>query len=465
MAFNLFPFTNLHNLNTDWILKTIKELKTAAETAASQVQEALANAVLYTSQSKDVMERKIACRNIHAVSFDGAFGMTTEESLTACNHVHAVSYYSDQSLTDQQKAKARTNIGALSSSDIPSVTGVVSYEEAQTLTDAQKLQARSNIGAASASDVSDIADAIITVGDNLSTLNNTAVKTVAQTLNDTQKAQARTNIGAISAADIPPAASAVLYTSQSLTTGQQVQARTNIRAAYDADVYDLEMIATYDIQITETATDTFVISNSATLNDAGYAYTHGGVVTVSIDTLLDGYLRGIASFSSDDYGNLVAFLSSIKTPGVSESAGYMVQITNNGTDDVLTVTPFSFKLMPTCQILDAGKSLTVQGNGAPDWEQIKPITVQDTVSTTPTIASAADNTIYKFTQDLTSLSLTAGSGSYMICFHSGSTPTTTSFPVSILGLDDFVPEAKTYYEINIMDGRAVWMGWADPVEE
>ena len=37
MAFNMFPFTNLHNLTTDWILKTIKELKTATEQAAATV--------------------------------------------------------------------------------------------------------------------------------------------------------------------------------------------------------------------------------------------------------------------------------------------------------------------------------------------------------------------------------------------------------------------------------------------
>lgn len=453
MAFNLFPFTNLHNLNTDWILKTIKELKAAAETAASQVQEALANAVLYTSQSKDVMERKIACRNIHAVSFDGAFGMTEEESLTACNHVHAVSYYSNQSLTDQQKAKARTNIGALSSSDIPSVTGVVSYEEAQTLTDAQKLQARSNIGAASASDVSDIADAIITVGDNLSTLNNTAVKTVAQTLNDTQKAQARTNIGAISSADIPPAANAVLYTSQSLTTGQQAQARTNIGA---------EKIHTQVEIISQAGTNPWY--TQSVFADILAAVTNGETVEVFTKPINQNRVyRGYFQLNAAGTHLQADLFALVENPFTANATKWYRVDWNSY--DTLNVTEEEGRIAPASIIADAGKVLKVSSTGVPIWTDSVVNVVNDTSSTTPTIASAADNTIYKFSQDLTSLSLTAGSGSYMICFHSGSTATTTSFPVSILGLDDFVPEAKTYYEINVMDGRAVWMGWADPAEE
>ena len=459
MAFNLFPFTNLHNLNTDWILKTIKELKAAAETAASQVQEALANAVLYTSQSKTAIEQRVACGNINAVSYLTQ-GADSADRTVARTNIRAVAY-EEQSLTDQQKAQARTNIGAISSSDIPSVTGMVSYTEAQSLTDEQKAQAQTNIGAAS---TANLATLTYNVNASINTIQGDVakcVKFIPQTLSSSQQAQALVNIGAASASSI---SDVLRYSSQSLTYLEQQQARTNIGAADANVVTDLVSAEVYNIVIQETAANVFSITEG-NLGDAQLSQDHGAPVIINMVTLLDGMLRGEASFTAESNGNILAFLSSIKAPGVSESTGYLVSITYDGTDDVLTVTPFSFKLMPTCQILDAGKSLTVQSNGAPGWENIKPITVLDTVSTTPTIASAADNTIYKFTQDLTSLSLTAGSGSYMICFHTGSTVTTTSFPVSILGLDDFVPEKDTYYEINIMDGRAVWMGWADPVEE
>lgn len=462
MAFNLFPFTNLHNLNTDWILKTIKELKAAAETAASQVQEALANAVLYTSQSKTASEQRVACGNINAVSYLTQ-GADSADRTVARTNIRAVAY-EEQSLTDQQKAQARTNIGAISSSDIPVVTGMVSYTEAQSLTDEQKAQAQTNIGAASTANLATLANNVNSSINNIQLDVAKCVKITPQNLTPSQQAQALINIGAASASTIPDVSDVLRYSSQSLTYQEKLQARTNIGAADANVVTDLVSREVYNIVIQETAANVFSITEG-NLGDAQLSQNHGAPVIINMYTLLDGMLRGEASFTAETNGNILSFLSSIKAPGVSESTGYLVQITNNGTDDVLTVTPFSFKLMPTCQILDAGKCLTVQSNGAPGWENIKPITVLDTVSTTPTIASAADNTIYKFTQDLTSLSLTAGTGSYMICFHTGSTVTTTSFPVSILGLDDFVPEKDTYYEINIMDGRAVWMGWADPVEE
>lgn len=78
---------------------------------------------------------------------------------------------------------------------------------------------------------------------------------------------------------------------------------------------------------------------------------------------------------------------------------------------------------------------------------------------TPTF-TAQDNSIYTG-GILTSLTLDdyPASGEFTIVFESGSTPTTTSFPASILGLETFAAEADTLYEINIKDGRAVWHGW------
>lgn len=49
---------------------------------------------------------------------------------------------------------------------------------------------------------------------------------------------------------------------------------------------------------------------------------------------------------------------------------------------------------------------------------------------------------------------------YSIVFTSGSTPTVTTFPATILGLEDFAAEANTLYEINVLDNRAVVGSWA-----
>lgn len=87
-------------------------------------------------------------------------------------------------------------------------------------------------------------------------------------------------------------------------------------------------------------------------------------------------------------------------------------------------------------------------------------TVVEVSGTTPTIEPQA-NTIYKC-RELTSLTIsnTQASGAYSIAFTSGATATTTTIPATILGLEDFAPEANTLYEINVLDNRAVIGSWA-----
>ena len=90
------------------------------------------------------------------------------------------------------------------------------------------------------------------------------------------------------------------------------------------------------------------------------------------------------------------------------------------------------------------------------------VTFSGTVQTfTPSV-----NKIYNFGV-LTSLTISnpPATGAYSIVFTSGSTPTVTTFPATILGLDDFAAEADTVYEINVLDGRAVYNGWPLPVSE
>lgn len=80
--------------------------------------------------------------------------------------------------------------------------------------------------------------------------------------------------------------------------------------------------------------------------------------------------------------------------------------------------------------------------------------------TTPTITPAA-NTVYNC-GELTSLTITnpPATGAYSIVFTSGATATTTTIPATILGLEDFAPEANMVYEINVLDNRAVVGSWA-----
>lgn len=92
---------------------------------------------------------------------------------------------------------------------------------------------------------------------------------------------------------------------------------------------------------------------------------------------------------------------------------------------------------------------------------LQKVPTESTVSgTTPTITPVA-NTVYKC-GELTSLTVSSppATGAYSIVFTSGSTATTTTIPATILGLEDFAPEANTVYEINVLDNRAVVGSWA-----
>lgn len=86
--------------------------------------------------------------------------------------------------------------------------------------------------------------------------------------------------------------------------------------------------------------------------------------------------------------------------------------------------------------------------------------VTDTTSTSITLASAADNTIYEY-GELTNLTVTAipANGDFIIRFTSGATPTTTSFPASMVFQSAFVATADTRYEISVSDGYAVVGEW------
>lgn len=72
-----------------------------------------------------------------------------------------------------------------------------------------------------------------------------------------------------------------------------------------------------------------------------------------------------------------------------------------------------------------------------------------------------DNKVYEC-GELTSLTITnpPTKGAYSIVFISGSVATDATIPSTILGLENFDPEANTIYEINVLDNRAVIGSWA-----
>ena len=90
---------------------------------------------------------------------------------------------------------------------------------------------------------------------------------------------------------------------------------------------------------------------------------------------------------------------------------------------------------------------------------VNPSDVVDVISASPSI-EPEENTVYHC-GTLTSLTVSnpPSAGAYTLVFTSGSTPTQTTFPATVLGLEDFAAEANTLYEINVLDNRAVVGSW------
>lgn len=275
----MFPYSNVHELNLDWLISKMKELQlkiigavrydeyqglsdeqgaqartnikaAGAEDVKNQIKY---SAVMYSeAQNLQADAQARARNNIGAISQEQAVspnivqGLTEGQKAQARSNIQAqsptealnqgrlnfVQFTAAQSLTDAQKKQARDNIGAGTGGG--SAEGAVLYNQAQSLKEAQKYQARQNIDATSASYVNDNFVAAYQ-GQQLTPAfkanargNIAAVSYEAQTLTTEQQAQARANIG-VNGGGSPDGA--VRYdAAQDLTEDQKAQARNNIGA-------------------------------------------------------------------------------------------------------------------------------------------------------------------------------------------------------------------------------------------
>lgn len=219
----MFPYSNVHELNLDWLISKMKELEEALKTAAGKIT----GSVRYDEyQGLSDPEAQQARTNIKAA---GADDVRLQIKNTA------VMYSETQTLQEDYKARARKNIGAIEQGD------AVSPNIVQGLTKGQKAQARSNIQAQSPEEAL-----------NQGRLNFVQF-TAAQTLTETQKKQARDNIGAGTGGGGDPEGAVLYSKAQTLEEAQKYQARQNIDAISTSYVND-NFVAAYHGQ---TLTPTF----------------------------------------------------------------------------------------------------------------------------------------------------------------------------------------------------------------
>ena len=242
----MFPYSNVHELNLDWLISKMKELSLSV----AAIAERITSGIVRTDeiQHLDEQEKLTARTNISAapstsVRYDATQVLTSEQKTTALENISAVDkrknldgfvrYDITQPMGDEAQRKARANIGA-TSLDITNIN-YVSFASEQNLSEAQKARARNNIGA----------------GTGGGSAEGAVRYDVAQNLETAQKYQARQNIDALSSdyvndnfvaayqeQTLSPAfkanargnIAAVSYEAQSLTSEQQAQARANIGA-------------------------------------------------------------------------------------------------------------------------------------------------------------------------------------------------------------------------------------------
>lgn len=319
-----------------------------------------------------------------------------------------------------------------------------------------------------AGNLSTLAGVVETQGDRINSMNaglsdlaSHAVQTYEQEFSDAEQAQARTNIGAvaltaynsnkqrvdaileyqgnqISALEVSTAtqagqitalqadmANTVKFTTQNLTNAQKLQARQNIGAAAAGDTPGQGALVAniyYDI-----STNTYTLDGMTAAEIATALNDEFSPVTIVIINNTDDDVLAFTNLRSEVYGN-----------------GYSI-----------TGTVISNEMVCSLEILSETGSISFTR------EPLRLPVRQFVTGTTPTI-SVQGNMFY-VCDELASLTITGTTpNEWSLLFTSGTTPTITNFPSSILGLENFAAEANTIYEINVLGNRAVVGSWAVP---
>ena len=392
MAFNMFPYSNLHRLNTDWVLEQIRNAAQAVQDAKEEVDAAVAVMEGY-DEHLSTLDQGVASNagQIQTVASNlstlAGTVATQGDRLNSINTGltdlagHAVQTY-EQEFSDAEKTQARTNIGAVALSAYNTnnnrVNAILEYQGNQ-------------ISALEVSDTTQASQISALQADTAS-----VVKYTTQTLTNAQKLQARQNIGAAASGDTPGQGSLVANIIYNAQTG-----------------YSLDGMTIAEI--------------ISALNDEFSPVTIVAVLDGSSDVLAFTNLRSEEFSSGGNTYNLIT--------GYAISDDQIYKLTISSQTEAVTFESQPLRL-PVKEIIQAS---------------------------TATIAARPDHYYSCGTLDSLTVTVSGTSGAWSITFTSGATPTVTSIPSTILGLESFAAEANTVYEINVLDNRAVIGSWEVPV--
>lgn len=389
MAFNMFPYSNLHRMNTDWVIEQIRNAAQAVQDAKEEVDAAVAVMEGY-DEHLSILDQGVASNAGQIQTVASNLSTLAGTVATQGDRINSI----NTGLTDLAGHAVQT------------------YDQTETFTDAEKAQARTNIGAVALSAYNTNNNRVNAIleyqGNQISALE----------VRDTTQAS---QISALQA----DTASAVKYTSQTLTNAQKLQARQNIGAAASGDTPGQGSLVAniiYNSQAGYSLDGMTIQEIISALNDEFSPVTIVAVLDGSSDVLAFTNLRSKEFTSGGSIYNLIT--------GYAISNDLIYKLTINSQTEAVTFDNQPLRL-PLNEIISGAS---------------------------PTIAIRSDH-FYKC-GELTSLTVTGfTTGAWSISFTSGSTPTVTSIPSTILGLESFAAEANTLYEINVLDNRAVVGSW------
>lgn len=426
MPFNMFPFSNLHNLNMDWVLKKVKEALHLTQEAQEAAEEAAATVETYGTRLEtaegdiDALELRMG---------------TAEDDIDA---LEALNLGTRMTAAEGDIDNLETAVASkANSSDVNSALAGKVDIATPVLKDPVKIQGPG-------------------------TENGVAIYEVPGPVNSLS-VHPMPN-GVIDVAHLAPVY--VLYPTSDAHAATKKYVDDQLEAYAEAP-------ALYELSYNGSA---WVLSNGKTISDILNDITENKRVLLAIENyegLNEIYCGAFSYYQTATQINISTFgyANNYITGEYHRYDVSMLSQYNSVTEqfvDSITVTTSDFSPAPVPASTNLGMAYGVIRVGISYKYGLlnvmqPPVEIALTGSTP--IFTAQDNAIYTG-GILTSLTLDdyPVSGEFTIVFESGSTPTTTSFPATILGLETFAAEANMIYEINVRNGLAVWHGWEAPKE-
>lgn len=313
----------------------------------------------------------------------------------------------------------------------------VRYNE-QTLTDAQKIQARENIGAASLDDIG----TVFTIKGDVATVADLPV--TGNVVGDVWYVQ---NVSAgyvwLETTEHPSG-----YWEE---LGEPIDLSA-YRTAADQDVIDATKAdKPFTVAFTQAADESWSMTTSyadwTAAKNAGRELWLSLTLANASTVLIKSYL-GQMNFAGVTYAAFGTTLPAVTLGNLSTMRGNLIVFGFVDNAQMYNATIFESVVLARESDLaakqDAATEVTIASSGAVSQ-------------------ACEDNTVYTFTGDLTSLTLTEASGAreYLVIFTTGNTAPNVTFPQGVKLSDNLSNiEANKRYEVSVRDGFATGQGWA-----